>query len=93
MTGKFKWATEISPAAEWFDLERDAKMGNKVYFGLEPEDEEDESEFGLIRCPKCGDEDVEQLGWIEDEIGGHRPGARKMQCFNCKHVFVVDDED
>lgn len=93
MTGKFRWQTEIPPAAEWFDLERDEKMLHNSEFFPPDSDWTDHDDIELIKCPKCGDEDVEQLGWIEDEIGGHLPGARKMQCFNCKHVFVVDDED
>jgi len=90
MTGqrKSRFQPEISQAGEWFDLDRSIDMGNKVYFGLEPEDQEDEDESyePEYECPDCGEADYINAGEHTDE---DEHLFRDFYCNHCGKVFSV----
>jgi len=82
------------PAAEWFDFDREGKT--MKFLDQIPNYDDDPSGKkapDLISCPICASYDILHVEWLDDEEGGHRPGARFVRCGACGNKFIADDED
>lgn len=65
-------------------------FGDKVYFGLDPEDQEDDDEFEEpeLACPSCGEENYEYAGEAYDD---EEHLGSSYHCLECGHDFVAWD--
>jgi len=89
MTFKYRWQREISPPAEWFDLDRSEKMIQNLE-SYRPKDPELEEKRMYPPCPECGAGSVIfrkliRSRWFQLFAG--------YKCAACNHLFVEREKD
>jgi len=84
MSGKFKWAVEIPPAAEWFDLDRGEKMAVETLNDTLRKIQADADACDNSACTVCGSPFGEHLGMIWNN-GAHVGDA--WECSDCGNRY------